>query len=117
MSDELESTLATIYATPASTRVQFGDLLIRHSLICLLLCVAFGCSRSEPRVQNSAGAIMELLAEVSIRTGSMINLSLPMMVGAVLAGKEDRGRLQTILDFAKWVRRVLLYTDPDSTAG
>lgn len=101
MSDELETTLAMIYSTPASTRVQFGDLLIRHCLVCQLLCVAFGCNRSDERVQKSARAIMELLAEVSIRTGSMINLTYPMMVAAVLAGKEDRERLQTIIDFAK----------------
>lgn len=96
--------MATIYSTPAPARVQFGDLLIRHALICHLQCVAFGRRRHDPVVKRSAEAMMELLVEVAIRTGSMVNLNYPMLVVAGLVDKEDQCRLQRVIDFAKWVQ-------------
>lgn len=102
MCEELETTaLATIYSTPAPTRVQFGDLLHRHSLICHLKRVGFGCRADDPMVQRSAAAAMELLAEVAILCGSMINLNYPMLVVAGLVDKDERERLQRLIDFAK----------------
>jgi hypothetical protein len=102
MYEELETvTLATIYSTPAPTRVQFGDLLVRHALVCHLQRIAFGRPRDDPVVQRSASALMELLTEVAIRTGSMINLCYPMLVAAGLINKEDQSRMQVIIDFAK----------------
>lgn len=102
MSDELESdTLAAIYATTAPTRVQFGDLLIRHALICHLRRTAFGRPKDDARVQASAAAIVELLVEVSIRTGSMVNLNYPIMVAAGLIDMDEQERLQTVIDFTR----------------
>ncbi|CAK9780241.1 hypothetical protein CC85DRAFT_326283 [Cutaneotrichosporon oleaginosum] len=102
MYDELETTaLATIYSSPAPIRVQFGDLLIRHSLICHLQRVAFGRRADDAIVQRSASAIMELLAEVAIHTGSMVNLNYPMLVVSGLVDGEDQERLQILMDFAK----------------
>lgn len=93
--------LATIYSTPSSIRVQFGDLLIRHALICHLQCVAFGREREHPIIRRSTSAMVELLAEVAVRTGSMVNLNYPMLVAAGLIDKEDRQTLQLLIDFAK----------------
>jgi hypothetical protein len=93
--------LATIYSTPSSIRVQFGDLLIRHSLICHLQCVAFGRRRDDPIIRRSASAIIELLAEVAVRTGSMANLMYPLLIGAGLSEAGDHARLQLLIDFTK----------------
>ncbi|BEJ14995.1 hypothetical protein CspHIS471_0407620 [Cutaneotrichosporon sp. HIS471] len=102
MYEELETTtLATIYSSPAPIRVQFGDLLIRHSLICHLQRVAFERRADDAIVQRSAAAIMELLAEVAVHTGSMVNLNYPMLVVSGLVDKEDQERLQILMDFAK----------------
>lgn len=102
MYEELETVaLATIYSTPAPIRVQFGDLLIRHSLICHLQRVAFGRRADDAVVQRSAAAIMELLAEVAIHTGSMVNLLYPMLIVSGLVDREEQERLQILMDFAK----------------
>lgn len=102
LNEELETdTLATIYSTTAPTRVQFGDLLIRHALICHLRRIALGRSREDERIQASAAAIVELLVEVSVRTGSMINLNYPIIVAAGLIPPEERERMQTIVDFVR----------------
>lgn len=102
LNEELETdTLATIYSTTAPTRVQFGDLLIRHALICHLRRIALGRSRDDERIQASAAAIVELLVEVSVRTGSMINLNYPIIVAAGLIPPEERERMQTIIDFVR----------------
>lgn len=45
--------------------------------------------------------MVELLAEVAVRTGSMVNLNYPMLVAAGLIDKEDRQTLQLLIDFAK----------------
>jgi len=102
MYEELETvTLANIYSTPAPTRVQFGDLIVRHTLVCHLHCIAFGRSVNDPVVQRGASAIMELLVEVAVRTGSMVNLCYPMVMAGCLVKKEDQQRLQVIIDFSK----------------
>lgn len=44
---------------------------------------------------------MELLAEVAIHTGSMVNLNYPMLVVSGLVDKEEQERLQILVDFAK----------------
>jgi hypothetical protein len=88
--------LASIYSKPTSPRVQYGELLLRHSLICQLLTQGFHLRSDHPRVTQSASAIIELLIEMYISTGQMANMLHPLMMGGCLAPKEERDKVLTI---------------------
>ncbi|WVW84379.1 hypothetical protein I302_106413 [Kwoniella bestiolae CBS 10118] len=93
--------LATISSTPSPVRIQFGDLLMRHSLICHLLLVVYSFHRSHARIQQAGSAILELLVEVTIWTGSMINLLHPLLMAGEVIPKEQRHILELILGTAR----------------
>jgi len=93
--------LATIYARPNGLRVQAGNLLFRHALLCQLLLHGFSLSPQHPRVQQSAAAILELLIEVTCTTGLVACLLFPLLVGASLAPGGQRDTYLSLLEFMR----------------
>lgn len=99
--------LATIYTTPSPRRVQFGDLLIRHALLCHLLLASAQHPPDHPIILQHVDAMQELLVEVASQTGNMINLIYPLLLAGALARGEDRARTTVLLDFARYVQKQL----------
>jgi hypothetical protein len=96
-------TLVNIYSTPSPPRVQFGDLLIRHSLLCHVILAGLDLPNTASLISSSVEALLELLTEVAIQTGSMINLLYPLLIAGSLAPAEERDRVESLMAFTKYL--------------
>ncbi|GAA5908780.1 hypothetical protein JCM6882_008205 [Rhodosporidiobolus microsporus] len=89
--------LATIYARSSSIRIQAGNFLYRHALICHLLLHGYRFAPEHPRIQQSSAAILELLIELTATTGLVACVQFPLLVGASVAPQDKRERYLLLL--------------------
>jgi hypothetical protein len=54
-------------------------------------------------ISSSVEALLELLTEVAIQTGSMINLLYPLLIAGSLAPAEERDRVESLMAFTKYL--------------
>ncbi|ORY26036.1 hypothetical protein BCR39DRAFT_542320 [Naematelia encephala] len=92
--------LATICASPNRPRIQSGNFLFRHTMICVVLRDVLGYSATHPRIRQSVSAIRELLIEamvVNMAGGMMVGMLQPALVGGSMAAAEERDTFAVVL--------------------
>ncbi|KAK6908439.1 hypothetical protein I204_06421 [Kwoniella mangroviensis CBS 8886] len=63
--------------------------------------LVYGFHRSHARIQQAGSSILELLVEVTIWTGSMINLLHPLLMAGEVTSRSQRHSLELILETAR----------------
>ncbi|KAK4687173.1 hypothetical protein P7C73_g2943, partial [Tremellales sp. Uapishka_1] len=93
--------LATIASMPSRPRVQAGNFILRHALICDLSRHGLGVPRGHPRIRQSVTAIIELLAETVTLSSATACLMYPTLIAGEMCNTDEREQILQFIDIMK----------------